>query len=225
MRLHLEHLRHFIPSRVMLIGFACLVLALVGSCSILEDAPREYVSTTTITPMIEREAQRSKLVIIGQEQVEVVDLETQNIRSMPFAELYLHEIDLRQDRGISSTGMIAARVLGADGKLEKLSLQIVNPEDGTSLATIPLFSESLTKTLFNETNPPLDTDVVNMLLGGWAAPRRAGHPMAACWPLWLRAMAIRAMYTFIIWKMAVLSISRMNPSKQMLLAGHPIHPP
>lgn len=157
---------HWKPLPVLLL-FGFLLTFNLSACGSTSQVSVSSTQPPTPSPQLDD----SKLILIGEYQVQSYDFDTKRLTPLPFGNLYWPGVDLTTDRGISSEGWLAARVLGPNREQDQLSLQLVNVIDGSIRQPIPLLSDAFVDALAKDDHSLAAEDVTHMLLGGWAAPR------------------------------------------------------
>ncbi len=147
------------------LGF--LLVVSLAACS----AKSQASPTSKEPPPPSSSSDDSKLLIVHEDQIQSYDFDTELLATLPFGTLLWPDVDLSSDRGVSSEGWLAARVLGPNGEQDQLSIQLVNVYDGSTRPQIPLLSDDLVYSLGEDDHSIAADDVSLMLFGGWGAPR------------------------------------------------------
>ena len=123
-----------------LIAILLVILAfLLGAC---KGAPEPIEPAATSAPTAEPKPATWLLSSRGDE-LRLYDSNTEQQVDLALPSLWLPDVDLHQDTGISGTGLLAVRTASNLELPEDIALSIIRLEDGLILRHIPLLSERL----------------------------------------------------------------------------------
>ncbi len=123
----------------MIISLAVLSAACVRETeSVPPTATPEPIALPTIQP-----TPVAWLLTTDEDQVRIYEAGTGRQVELPLPPLWRPSVDLQQNTGISSTGLLAVRTASDPELPEDIALAIIRLRDGQALAQIPLLSERL----------------------------------------------------------------------------------